>query len=131
MTVCLVATPDPEGSRPSLVELAMIEAERPMLEAELDVVAAECAFLANPSSWARSRVRRAEQRLTRLCAQLGRPTPEPLVDLDHARLADIWLSAPRPSAGSEVAHGGTSGGVATAGHPTTDRSPTEAGGASR
>ncbi len=81
MTICLVGTPDPEGSEPTAAELQAIEAERPIVEAELAVVAAECAYLARPSEVARSRVRRAEGRLVRLLAGFGCTTPTPLPNL--------------------------------------------------
>ncbi len=79
MTVCLVGTPDPADREPTAFELLMVEAERPVLEAELAVVVAECAYLARPSSLARARVRRAECELGRLFAVLGRPVPPPLI----------------------------------------------------
>lgn len=76
MTLTLVATPDPEGWRePTPAELAEVEAERPLLDAELAVVSAECAYVARPSVSARARVRRAEAALVRLFVLAGREIP--------------------------------------------------------
>ncbi|MEM7341605.1 MAG: DUF6284 family protein [Actinomycetota bacterium] len=79
MTLVLVATPDPEWREPTAAELAQLEAERPLLDAELAVVSAECAYIARPSIEARARVRRAEAALSRVCAAaVGREVPASL-----------------------------------------------------
>ncbi|GGK09482.1 hypothetical protein GCM10010123_44210 [Pilimelia anulata] len=73
--LALVAVPDPvpvEG--PSLEELAAIEAEEPLILAELDVVDAECRIARRDvvTEWDWRRLRRAQDKVTRVAAQLRR-----------------------------------------------------------
>lgn len=80
MTV--IPLPDREPVGPSVAELAAIEAEWPVIAAEVALVDAECEQLLRPSGVARARVRRAEAVLARVIAAGTSPALVPPVGWD-------------------------------------------------
>lgn len=82
---------DEVDGEPTIVELLAIEAEWPLIAAELAVVEAQCRFLGSPDVLTRRALRRAVTSLTRAYAEVYTPSaesPEPMSSSPQSSLCE-------------------------------------------